>query len=342
LSGPGPSISVVVPTFDRQASLFRLLAALATQSHPPVDIEVVVVDDGSTDGTPARLRGSRFPFTLRTLSQVHAGPAAARNLGVGAASGGLIVFFDDDVVPAADAIERHVAAHHATPDAVVIGPMLPPEDWRRPAWIRWEEQKLLAQYEAMRRGDYPCTPRQLFTANASVSRSRFLESGGFDIGFARAEDVELGYRLEALGLTFVFDPTARVWHFPGRSLASWCAVPRRYGEADVAMCRDKGHRALRLALEEFHGRQALSRWLARSCVGRPVRMQLATSALMGVVSALDGAKLGRAAGPALSALFNLLYWEGVSDSLGGPAVVWEAVSERRPPVALTDPEPGNS
>lgn len=342
MSAERPSISVVVPTFDRQASLFRLLDALTRQSHPLEDIEVIVVDDGSSDGTPARLRESRFPFALRAVSQEHAGPAAARNLGVATANGALIVFFDDDVVPATDAIERHVAAHHAAPDAVVIGPMLPPAGWRRPAWIRWEEEKLLAQYDAMRRGDYPCTPRQLFTANASMPRSRFLESGGFDVAFARAEDVELGYRLETLGLIFVFDPTARVWHFPARSFASWRAVPRRYGQADVAMYRNKGHRALQHALEEFHGRHVLNRWLARACVGRPIPMRLVTTALPAVVIAFDAAGAGRAAGPLLSALFNLLYWQGLSDSLGGPAVVWSAVSERRPPFARSDPAPGRT
>ena len=185
----------------------------------------------------------------------------------------------------------------------------------------------------MRRGDYPCTPRQLFTANASLPRARFLETGGFDASFSRAEDVELGYRLEALGMSFVFDADARVWHYPERSFASWRAVPYRYGQADVAMHRDKGHRALGHALEEFHRRNVLTRMVTRACVGHPARERVVTSALAAVVSGADALRLGRLGGPALSAIFNVRYWEGVSDAIGGPAVVWDAVAARRSALA---------
>ncbi len=332
-----PAVSIIVPTFERQASLFRLLDALAAQSHPLADIEVIVVDDGSADGTPERLRAARFPFDLRPLSQAHAGPAAARNLGVGAARGDIVLFFDDDVVPAGDAVATHVAAHRATPNAVVIGPMLPPAGWRRPAWIRWEEQKLLAQYDAMDRGVYPCTPRQLFTANASLPRRRFVAAGGFDVTYVRAEDVELGYRLMAMGMAFVFEPAARVWHYPGRSFASWRTVPYRYGQADVAMHRDKGHPALQYALDEFHDRHHLSRFVARLCVGQPVWRAVGTAALIGAVHVFGSLHHRRLAGAALSVLFNLRYWQGVSDSVGGPAVLWSAVAARRLPRGLAEP-----
>ena len=332
-----PTVSVIVPTFERQARLFRLLEALAAQSHPLADIEVIVVDDGSTDGTREGLRAAAFPFELRSLSQAHAGPAAARNLGVAAARGDVVLFFDDDVVPAHDAVATHVAAHRAAPNAVVIGPMLPPEGWRRPAWIRWEEQKLLAQYDAMRRGLYPCTPRQLFTANASLPRERFIATGGFDVTFVRAEDVELGYRLKAMGLAFVFEPAARVWHYPGRSFASWRTVPYRYGQADVAMSRDKGHPALEYALEEFDARHRLSRIVARLCAGQPIRTGVVLRALGGAVHVFGSLGLHGLAGAALSVMFNVLYWQGVSDSVGGPAALWGALAARRSSVARPEP-----
>ncbi len=314
-----------MPTYERRDSLVRLLDALAAQTHSTGDFEVLVVDDGSTDGTREWLAAARTPYHLRPLAQAHRGPGAARNLGVAEAAGSIVVFFDDDVIPEPDAITEHVAAHRTRPDTVVIGPMLPPEGRRRPAWIRWEEARLLEQYRAMLAGEYECTPRQFFTANASIERRRFLDAGGFDPAFARAEDVELGYRLRDLGSAFAFELRARVTHYPRRTFASWQRTPYQYGRGDVAMHRDKGHQALSLAFLEFHNRHPLNRALARLCVGRRVPFAIVTGALRAIVRGADALRAARVAERGLSALFNLLYWQGVTDELGGRDAVWRSV-----------------
>jgi GT2 family glycosyltransferase len=319
-------VSVVVPTYQRRDGLVRLLDALAAQTHPADDLEVIVVDDGSTDGTDHTLRAARPPYRLRHFKQANSGPGAARNLGVAQARGELIVFFDDDVVPDRSAITAHVAAHRVAANTVVIGPMLPPGSWPRPAWIRWEEDKLLQQYSAMLVGAYACTPRQFFTANASIERRRFVDAGGFDPTFARAEDVELGYRLRDLGSRFAFDPRAAVTHYPRRTFASWRRTPYQYGRGDVAMQRDKGHEALGLAFGEFHRRHVLNRTLARLCVGRWPAFVTTTLVLRAIVHASDTLRIHRAARAALSALFNLLYWQGVADELGSRKAVWRSVA----------------
>jgi GT2 family glycosyltransferase len=314
-------VSVVIPTFERRASLDRLLQALGKQSYAADKLEVIVVDDGSSDGTLRWLSSIKTTFDLRALTQLHAGPGAARNRGVAGASGDLILFLDDDVVPAADLVAAHVEAHRASANSVVIGPMLPPDLWKRPAWIRWEEQKLLDQYRAMRDGRYPCTYRQFFTANASLPREQFMSSGGFDVQFDRAEDVELGFRLHGLGMGFVFEPLARVWHYPGRSFASWRRTPYRYGHADVVMERDKGIPALKHATEEFRHRNLLTRVVARLCVGRPVLFYPAKLALIAATYLSEATGLRRLAGAALSGLFSLMYWQGVSDAVGDADLV---------------------
>jgi GT2 family glycosyltransferase len=316
-----PTVSVVVPTFERRASLDRLLQGLAKQRYPLERFEVIVVDDGSKDGTLRWLSALTTNFDLRVLTQSHAGPAAARNRGVAAARGEIILFLDDDVVPAPDLVATHVATHQASPATVAIGPMLPPGDWKRPPWIQWEEQKLLHQYAAMSSGLYACTYRQLFTANASLARERFTTAGGFDVRFDRAEDVELGYRLHTLGMGFVFEPRARVWHYPGRSFASWRRMPYRYGHADVLMQRDKGVPAMRHAVEEFRHRRALTKFVARRCVGRPVLFSAAKAALIFATYVSGATGLRKVAAAALSGLFSLLYWQGVSDALGDPNVM---------------------
>src|SRR5262245_53142880 len=130
-----PYISVVVPTYNRAASLRRLLNALEGQTYPVERFEVVVVDDGSTDGTREAVRRMHMSFTLRLVEQAHGGPSAARNRGVQAAIGELIVFVDDDVVPAPDLLDEHARSHALGSDLVVIGPMSPPKNWQRPAWV---------------------------------------------------------------------------------------------------------------------------------------------------------------------------------------------------------------
>jgi GT2 family glycosyltransferase len=318
-------LSVVVPSFNRHASLRRLLLALEQQTVS--DFEVVVVDDGSTDKTPEMLSALRPSYQLTVLRQPNAGPAAARNSGVKHASADLILFLDDDVVPVPNLVELHLRAHDADPNAVVIGPMQPPAEWARPAWIRWEEEMLEVQYQAMLSGEYPCTPRQFYTANASLSRARFLEVGGFDGTFKRAEDVEMAYRMRDRGASFVFLHPAIVYHYAERTFAAWSRTPYQYGRYDVIMHREKGHEALPCAAHEFHRRHVLTRWLARSCVGHPGLVRVSVGMLRVAAELADRVRSRAAASLALSGIFNLLYWQGVSDELGGPEPVWRTVAE---------------
>jgi GT2 family glycosyltransferase len=345
---PEHLVSVVVPTFNRRASLQRLLEALAQQTYPPERFEVVVVDDGSTDGTAEQARSLGLPYTLKMLRQSNQGPAQARNLGVAEARGALVVFLDDDVVPRPHLIAAHVAAHQVHPNAVVIGPMSPPPDeWPRPAWVRWEEDLLQIQYQDMLAGKYPCGPRQFYTGNASLSRQQFLEAGGFDPRFKRAEDVELAYRLRDRGARFVFRPEAEVWHYASRSFESWCRTPYQYGRYDVAMYREKGHEALPCAFVEFHRRHVLTRQLVRLCLGRPALARMAVQALRWVATGSDWGSARRAGRLALSAAFNVLYWQGVSDEFGDAAALQREIAigacgrypagpatQAQPPVAI--------
>ena len=121
-------MSVVVPTYNRLPRLARVLGALADQTFSRELYEIVVVSDGSTDGTDDYLR-SIGGSGLVVASQANAGPATARNHGLALASGSLVVFIDDDVVAAPRLLERHVESHRRGGDGlVVIGPMLTPAD----------------------------------------------------------------------------------------------------------------------------------------------------------------------------------------------------------------------
>src|SRR5947209_1130323 len=101
-------VSIITPTYNRRASLGRLLRALTRATYAASSFEVIVVDDGSDDDTAEFLRTAYFDYSLRIMQQEHAGPSAARNLGVANARGSLILFLDDDVEPIPELIELHV------------------------------------------------------------------------------------------------------------------------------------------------------------------------------------------------------------------------------------------
>src|SRR6185436_8232798 len=99
-SDVGSDVSVVIPTFNRRRQLEATLEGLAAQTDLPVAVEVIVVSDGSTDGTDEWLRSGATPLPVVACYQPNSGPAAARNHGIATAEGRLVVFLDDDVVPA--------------------------------------------------------------------------------------------------------------------------------------------------------------------------------------------------------------------------------------------------
>jgi GT2 family glycosyltransferase len=197
--------------------------------------------------------------------------------------------------------------------------MSPPRNWSRPAWIRWEEEKLQRHYRALIAEEYALSARHLYTGNASLARDLFLEAGGFDSRFRRAEDVELGYRLADLGARFIFCPRAEVLHYASRSFAAWARMAYEYGRYEVVLDRDRGRStALPRAVRLLRERHPLNRLLVEACLARPELGSLAAPALGGVAWALASFGASRLAMPALSALFNLLYWQGLRDELGRP------------------------
>lgn len=193
-------ISVVIATKDRAAYLERALASLAQQTGAP-EFDTVVADNGSTDSTPAIVEAAArtAPYRLRRIEAGHANRALARNAGIAAAAGDLIVFVDDDVWLPPHFLAAHAAAHRAArvPRAVT-GPILnvPSYDERpRPTPANFSNA-------------FFCT------CNASVPASALRAIGGFDEAFNLYgwEDTELGMRLRTAGLEHAFAWDAFLYH----------------------------------------------------------------------------------------------------------------------------------
>jgi glycosyltransferase involved in cell wall biosynthesis len=318
VQAPSPYFSVVIPTYNRVARLRDVITALEQQAYPSDAYEVIVISDGSTDGTDAFLEALRSAIQLRWFVQANRGPAAARNAGLQKARGEFIVFIDDDVVPEPQLLKEHARSHNeAGKDVVVLGPLLTPEGFEMAPWVRWEQEMLMKQYRAMLRGKWSATARQFYTGNASLRRSHILAAGGFDEGFRRAEDVELAYRLADKGLDFVFNMQAAGMHFAERSFRAWLDVAYTYGRNDVIFARDRNQKWLLSAIRhEFRDRHFFIQSLVRTCRGRSRLTWIASLALK---LAADAANLLRASDMerfAYSGLFNLQYYNGLLGELG--------------------------
>ena len=227
---PTPTVSVIVPYYQGQDRLDRLLVALAAQTHPLDHLQVIVADDGSP--TPPIVRA---PAGLRVevVTQDDRGfrAAAARNLGAAAADGDVLCFLDDDTVPEPDYVRAVTRLPALLPDALVTGrrrhvDLTGLDAPQTAAWIAGrghhhppvlpEPQWLIDEHEAsanlLRIG--PDSHRYVISAVMACSRRLFDEINGFDPRFARygGEDWEFAHRALCAGAVLAHVPDAVAWH----------------------------------------------------------------------------------------------------------------------------------
>ncbi|MDR7416467.1 MAG: glycosyltransferase [Armatimonadota bacterium] len=195
-------LSVVIPAHNRSRVLEVCLRCLSRQTLPPDRYEVIVVDDGSEEDLRPVVDSFRGGLQVRLLRQPrNLGRAAARNRGIAAARGEVVVFVDSDVFVVPEFLAAHAEIHAHRLRAVGRGPLLLTEHLedplRNPPYLR------------------DPSPAFLDTANASVRREDLLEAGGFDEDFREYgwEDFELGTRLARLGLRRVYRRRALAYHY---------------------------------------------------------------------------------------------------------------------------------
>jgi GT2 family glycosyltransferase len=217
-----PAITVVLPTYRRPTALRAALAGLAAQVAPELSWDVIVVDnDPEADTDAIGADGlEAMPVAARLVREREPGAAAARNRGIAEATGGIIAFLDDDVVPDARWLARLVAPVVAdecdgTGGRVVLDPLVP-----RPRWL--DDERLGGYLAAF---DLGADPRPLgpdeyvITANAAFRAAALRDIGGFDERLGpRAgtpmvnDDVLLCRRLHATGARLRYEPLAVVVH----------------------------------------------------------------------------------------------------------------------------------
>ncbi len=238
-------ISIVVPAYNAATSLRRCLAALRAQDLPQEAFEIIVVDDGSTDCTSAVARAAG----ARLIRIPHGGPAVARNAGLQAAQGEIVLFTDADCEPVPH-WARSLASALADPEVVgAKGTYLTRQRELIARFVQVEYEERYARMARLERIDF------IDTYSAGYRRDVVLENGGFDPTFREpsVEDQELSFRLAAKGYRLVFVPQAQVYHRHAASLTAYIRRKYRTGRGKALMLRWLPERAVR----DTHTPQAL-------------------------------------------------------------------------------------
>jgi len=213
-------VSVVIPAYNAQQTIGEAVAHSLAQTKGSLQVEVLVVDDGSTDDTAAVAQNAG----ATVIRQENAGPAAARNRGWKTATGQFICFTDSDCIPMPDWMEnlldgftdQQVGAVAGSYDIVNTG-----------SWLaRWVQQEIMERHKRM--GSFV---RAFGSYNVAIPRYVLQTTGGFNPVYRRAsgEDNDLSYRIIKEGWRIAFRPQAKVAHYHPERVWKYLKEQYRHG-----------------------------------------------------------------------------------------------------------------
>lgn len=221
-------VSIIVPTYNRLDQLRQCVAALKDLDYPSEDHEILIVNDGSSDGTRSFLDAQAETVdNLTVIHQENQGVAAARNTGIERATGEIIFFTDDDCLVPRDWIQQHLQHYEEKDIAGVDGVQWPHEMNYVEAyklaiyWKEYEEEIVL---------DDPQSLMGVSTNNLSYKQAVFEEAGQYDERFRRGSDPEHSRRVLEEGYTLLKDSSIRVSHLKKDSLHSYLRGKYRHGK----------------------------------------------------------------------------------------------------------------
>jgi glycosyltransferase involved in cell wall biosynthesis len=209
----GKKISVIIPTFNSAKELTKCLESFKTQTISNENYEVMVVDDGSNDGT----KDAAAKYPIRYIYQQNHGPAAARNNGANQAYGEIILFTDADCEPQPNWIEEMIKP---LDDPQVVGVKGAYKTRQKKLVARLVQIEYEHKYERMKKFKYIDF---IDTYSAGYRKDIFLKYNGFDERYPNAsvEDQEFSFRLSHDGHKMVFNPNAVVFHKHSASLMGY-------------------------------------------------------------------------------------------------------------------------
>lgn len=289
-----PHFSVIIPTFERPASLRNCLDGLARLDVPAGGFEVIVVDDGGAAALEPALTGYQNEMCVRLVRQARGGPGAARNAGAAVARGRFLAFIDDDCVPTPAWLGTLARALEPHPERMVGG--LVTNALTSNPYADASDRISRFVYDYYRRDD--ARERFFTTNNIALARELFRSLGGFTtmIPSRTAEDKEFCDRWRERGLELRHVPEAVVHHAHDLTFLSFLRQHYHYGRGILAfrqMRRARTHGPLVPEPSGFYLGLVTSP-LKSSAQGRSLRAALliALAQLATVAGALQQAATG--------------------------------------------------
>ena len=213
-------VSVVIPAYNAQRTIGEAVAQSLSQTKGSLQVELIVVDDGSTDDTVAIAENAG----ATVIRQENAGPAAARNRGWKTATGTFICFTDSDCIPTAGWLENLLDGFTDSQVGAVAGSYEIANP--RSSLARWVQQEIRERHKRM--GSFV---RAFGSYNVAIPRYVLQATGGFDPVYRRAsgEDNDLSYRIIKEGWRIAFRPQAKVSHYHPDRLWTYLKEQYRHG-----------------------------------------------------------------------------------------------------------------
>ena len=218
-------ISVIIATRDRAALLRDTLAALALQDNPGTPVEILVVDNASVDSTPDAVyeASAALPWPVHYLYEPRSGKSNALNSALAQVHGEILVFTDDDVLPAPGWLKAYATALAETGADYAVGRIFPLWEAPPPAWMSAELYGVLAVPDGgttrLRITADENSEIMPLGANMAIRRHVVDRIGGWNTSLGKlqgtlrtGEDHEFALRMSSAGFTGVYEPSAAVQH----------------------------------------------------------------------------------------------------------------------------------
>ena len=237
-----PTVSIIIPTSNRGDSLLEALQSLDKLDYPREDLEVIVVDDGSTDNTLDMLEKIKtsLSYKLRYYCQDKKGISTAKNLGIQKSNGEVIVSTDDDCLFERDWLIKLVSAFDS-PEVGSIGG--PDRAYKKDSFLAKSISYAFSSFVGSG-GIHGCPFKRIklgkfypMGCNMAIPRRVFDEVGLFDATLAPGEETDLNHRIERAGYVLKLVPDAFVWHKARNSLRGFITHIFRRGYARTEIIR---------------------------------------------------------------------------------------------------------
>lgn len=235
-----PLISVVVAAYNAAETLGGCIDSILGQTYP--SLEILIVDDGSTDATPKILENHPARQRFVAIRTKNGGPSRARNLGVARASGEWVAFFDSDCLLHPRCLEILAGGFLSDDTASVGGAQHSPDDetpFGRAVQRYFESIGFMTGYIQEAEGEAVYTEHNP-TCNVLYRRAVFESLQGFDEGLWPGEDVDLDHRATLAGHRHRFEPRAIVYHYRPASLQAFHRMMTSYGRSQRLLARRYG------------------------------------------------------------------------------------------------------